>query len=58
MHALSEVLDVAAVQTSHGDAAIGSHVHVSLFSESLGLWLSKTSEAGIKILVHADSHAD
>ncbi len=43
--ALGEVLDVAAVQASHRDTSIMSHVDMSFLGESLGLRGIKPSEA-------------
>ena len=44
MHALSKVLDIAAVQASHGDPSIGCHVHVCLLRKSFRLRRGKTCE--------------
>jgi hypothetical protein len=44
-YALSEVIDVVAVKTSHRDTAIRGHVDVCFLSEGLGLRLSKAGEA-------------
>lgn len=40
IYALCKVLDVTAVQSSHGDTSIGGHIYVRFIRENLCLWRS------------------